>query len=181
MQLHAEKVGVPARDEVLRGRDTDPKLKNPSPSFSSYPLWEQQSWQLISAFGSLRGHWEFPSPVESSSFRNPALAPRTQPAPAGAHTHSHAHPPTHAHPVLFPRYSSLRGNGKGALEPTRSWLQHPPKARTTRSSATATTTPRHRPGERPGPSPTTPQSSSPTAISQYFNPFRQTSQVLGVG
>lgn len=120
-----------------------------------------------------------PSPVESSSFRNPALAPRTQPAPAGAHTHSHTHPPSHTLPSS--PLQQPRGNGKGALEPTRSWLQHPPKARTTRSSATPTTTPRHGPGERPGPSPTTPQSSSPTTVSQYFNPFRQTSQVLGVG
>lgn len=117
-----------------------------------------------------------PSPVESSSFRNPALAPCAQ--PALTRTRTHTHPRT---PCPLPRSSSLRGNGQGALEPARSWLQHPPKARTTRSSATATATPRHRPGERPGPSPTPPQSSSPTTVSQYFNPFRQTSQVLGVG
>lgn len=42
-QLYAEKGRAPTREEVLTERDTDPKLNKTPPSFSSYPLWEQQS------------------------------------------------------------------------------------------------------------------------------------------
>lgn len=93
-------------------------------------------------------------------------------------SHSHSHPRT---PCPPPRLQQPRGKREGSLGARTELAEHPPKARTTRSSATPTTTPRHQPGERPGPSPTPPQSSSPTTVSQYFNPFRQTSQALGVG
>lgn len=153
--------------------------KNPHPAFPLTRSENSRADNLSVPLVPYEATGNSPSPAESSSFRNPALAPRRR--LALTRTRTHTHPPTHAHPALFPCSSSLRGNGKGALEPTWSWLQHPPKARTTRSSATPTTTPRHGPGERPGPSPTSPQSPSPTTVSQYFNPFRQTSQVLGVG
>lgn len=97
-QLHAEKVGVPARDEVLRGRDTDPKLKNPHPASPLTRSENSRADNLSVPLVPYEATGNSPSPVESSSFRNPALAPRTQPAPAGAHTHSHTHPPTHTLP-----------------------------------------------------------------------------------
>lgn len=120
--------------------------KNPHPAFPLTRSENSRADNLSVPLVPYEATGNSPSPVESSSFRNPALAPRAQ--PVLTRTRTHTHPCT---PCPLPCSSSLRGNGQGALEPARSWLQHPPKARTTRSSATATATPRHRPGERPGP------------------------------
>lgn len=73
-QLHAEKVGVPARDEVLRGRDTDPKLKNPHPAFPLTRSENSRADNLSVPLVPYEATGNCPSPVESSSFRNPAVA-----------------------------------------------------------------------------------------------------------
>lgn len=151
------------------------KQNNKPPSFSSYPLWKQQSWQRYQCL------WFPTRPLG-------ILPPQRSQAPlyiatqghARYHTHALARTHTHGHtppsPLCHKPWREMRrepwGLDGGATKPCR--------GSSTRSSAAPTTTPRHA-GERPTPSPNNPQSSSPRTVSQYFNPFRHTSQVSGVG
>lgn len=68
--------------------------KNPHPAFPLTRSENSRADNLSVPLVPYEATGNCPSPVESSSFRNPALAPRTQPAPAAAHTHSHTHPRT---------------------------------------------------------------------------------------
>lgn len=87
--------------------------KNPHPAFPLTRSENSRADNLSVPLVPYEDTGNSPSPVETSSFRNPALAPRTP--PAGAHTLAHTHPPTHTPPSSpAPAASGKRGGSLGA-------------------------------------------------------------------
>lgn len=86
--------------------------KNPHPAFPLTRSENSRADNLSVPLVPYEATGNPPSPVESSSFRNPALAHRTQPAPL-ALTRTRTH--THAHPCPLPPLQQPQGKREGSL------------------------------------------------------------------